>query len=161
MAWATPLFEKPTVNKAGRALLENVDDFDLYVDALTVINNWRAIHAFPLNTFQMNLRRRGKKLDPDCLIAQRIKRLSSIEHKLQRFPQMKLSQMQDIGGCRAIVKDVSAVSALVNGFTASDVKHHLATRDDYILNPKKSGYRGVHLVAAIFPIEIAPITTSK
>ena len=139
MAWATPQFEKPSVNKAGRTFLAESYDIDEYFEALNIINNWRAIHAFPLDTFQMNLRRRGKKLDPECLIAQRIKHLSSISHKLTRFPGMKLSQMQDIGGCRAIVKDVKTVSSLVKNFVSSDIKHKLATYDDYILSPKDSG----------------------
>lgn len=100
MTWASPQHDRKTVNKAGRILLLAVGNPDAYFESLVVINNWRASHAFPLNTFQMNLRRKGKALDEECLIAQRIKRLSSISHKLDRFQNMKLSQMQDIGGCR-------------------------------------------------------------
>ncbi|MEJ5976743.1 RelA/SpoT domain-containing protein [Novosphingobium sp. PS1R-30] len=98
----------------------------------------------------MNLRRKGRALDDECLIAQRIKRLSSIEHKLSRFPSMKLSQMQDIGGCRAILKDVKLVNALVSDFKSSDIKHKLSSEDDYIISPKTSGYRGIHLVYRYF-----------
>lgn len=108
MAWAYPLHSRADINAAGKCLLAGSgSDIFAYFDALEVINNWRASHAFPLNTFQVNLRRKGRAIDNDCLVAQRIKRLSSIEHKLSRFQSMKLSQMQDIGGCRAILSSNS------------------------------------------------------
>jgi hypothetical protein len=55
-----------------------------YVQSLDIINNWRSAHNFPLNTFHVGLRRRAKAIDPGCITAQRIKRMSSIEHKLKR-----------------------------------------------------------------------------
>jgi ppGpp synthetase/RelA/SpoT-type nucleotidyltranferase len=90
------------VNAAGETLINpNATDEELE-RALTIINNWRSVHSFPLNTFQKTLRDKARKVDSQVLVAQRIKRLSSIELKLRRFaPQMQLSQMQDIGGCRA------------------------------------------------------------
>jgi len=80
------------------------------------------------------------------LIAQRIKRLSSITHKLHRFPDMKLSQMQDIGGCRAVVRSIGATRQLASLYERSNIKHERASFDDYISMPKASGYRGIHLV---------------
>ena len=47
--------------------------------------------------------------------AQRFKRLDRILNKLMRFPHMRLSQMEDIGGCRAVfetLEDLYAVEAL-------------------------------------------------
>ena len=74
-------------------------------------NNWRSSHGMPLNTFRKTLRLYATRLDSQSLVAQRIKRLSSIELKLRRFPTMKLSQMQDLGGCRAIVNSVQTVNS--------------------------------------------------
>lgn len=111
MAWSEPLFDVQAVNRAGKVLarsaaedIENwsVDEWTAYEEAIAVVNNWRSSHSYPLNTFQVNLRNVGRKFEKDVLIAQRIKRLSSIRHKLDRFPNMRLSQMQDLGGCRAI-----------------------------------------------------------
>lgn len=116
-----------------------------YEDALTVINNWRSSHSFPLNTFQVGLRQRAKHVESTSLIAQRIKRLSSIELKLRRFKTMQLSQMQDIGGCRAVLKSVGEVNRLVGLYKDSDLKHKLVDVDDYIQQPRQSGYRSVHL----------------
>lgn len=154
MAWVTPQFSKVQVNRAGELLVrgkpadyEDPDKFiDAYYDALDVVNNWRSSHSFPLNTFTVGLKRRARNIDAHCIIAQRIKRMSSIELKLRRFPTMTLAQMQDLGGCRAVLSSVSGVSRLVKEYRLSDIKHPLQTGDDYIGHPKVSGYRGIHLI---------------
>ena len=156
MTWTEPKYTKEAINKAGKTLVRTFND-DLeewkdaewaeYDDAIHVINNWRGSHAYPLNTFQMNLRNVSRKFEQEPLIAQRIKRLVSIAFKLDRFPSMKLSQMQDLGGCRAILKNVRNVKRVARYYVKkSGIKHSLSSIDDYIDAPKKSGYRGIHLV---------------
>ena len=113
---------------------------------MSVINNWRSSHSFPLNTFQNGLRKRGAKVSSNCIVSQRIKRLSSIELKLRRFQNMTLSQMQDIGGCRAVLSSVSQVDKLRQSCRESDMKHTLQKVNDYIASPRESGYRGLHLI---------------
>jgi ppGpp synthetase/RelA/SpoT-type nucleotidyltranferase len=115
-------------------------------EARAVINNWRSSHSFPLNTVQVNLRNRANKVDPEVLIAQRIKRLPSIEQKLNRFSGMRLSRMQDIGGCRAVVADLESVDRVVAAFRESRSLHELIREDDYAARPQESGYRSHHLV---------------
>lgn len=146
MGWALPKYSRAEVNAASKVWLSANSTAAEVADALMIVNNWRGIHAFPLNTFQMGLRNRGAKFSDDVLVAQRIKRLSSIELKLKLRPTMKLTQMQDIGGCRAILEDVQVLRQLVTSFKDSDLKHKLLTEDDYIMSPRASGYRGVHLV---------------
>ena len=153
MAWTTLRFDRGQVNAAARKLVafqvSEGFDFELfreYNEALPIINNWRSSHSFPLNTFRVNLDRTARRIDSSCLTAQRIKRLSSITDKLVRFPQMKLSQMQDIGGCRAIVGSMEQLSELVSAYKKSQVKHSIISTDDYGASPRLSGYRGVHLV---------------
>jgi hypothetical protein len=53
----------------------------------------------PLLTFRMGLTKRAKRVESEALIAQRLKRFSSVMNKLSREPTMKLSQMHDLGGC--------------------------------------------------------------
>jgi len=145
MKWVTRQFSKTAIDRAGRALA----GFDAAANrdaALEIINNWRSCHAFPLNTLQVALRRLARQVDSQPIIAQRIKRLSSIDLKLQRFPTMTLSQMQDLGGCRAIVADLRAALKLAELFRRSNMKHRLHTMDNYIEKPQPSGYRGVHLI---------------
>ncbi len=144
--WAEPQYPRGQVDAAGAVLAEDSASPQALEHALGVINNWRSSHAFPLNTFQMGLRTRAKQVDPDSLISQRIKRLSSIRLKLTLLNTMKLSQMQDVGGCRAVVHSVRHVDKVVRLYRESDLKHRLDHIDDYIRQPKQSGYRSIHLV---------------
>lgn len=118
-----------------------------YAEAQDIINNWRSAHSYPLNIMQNNLRRASKRFDDSAVIAQRIKRLSSIKLKLQLHENMKLSQMQDIGGCRAIVRSVGLVRQISGLYESSRIRHELVDIDDYISEPRKdTGYRSLHLI---------------
>lgn len=150
MPWALPLFQRPEVNAAARTLIDDTSSIAELDYAYAVLNNWRAIHSFPLNTLKMGLRDKARRVDAGSLTAQRIKRLSSIEAKLRRFPTMKLSQMQDIGGCRTIVNSIADVNAVAKLCEESQMKHKLASSDNYIKQPRESGYRGIHLVYRYF-----------
>ena len=111
-----------------------------------MLGEWRSCHSFPLNTFQMGLRKRATGVYSNAAIVQRLKRVPSVIAKLERFPRMRLSQMQDVGGCRAVVDNVTRVRRLERNLLASQIKHALVAKDDYINSPAPSGYRGVHLV---------------
>ncbi|MCY3801776.1 MAG: RelA/SpoT domain-containing protein [Chloroflexi bacterium] len=95
---------------------------------------------------QTYLRSKSKQFDQRSLVSQRIKRLSSIESKLCRIPSLKLTQMQDIGGCRSVVGNLRHVDELVDVYHRSRIKHELIRENDYIANPKPCGYRSHHLV---------------
>jgi len=149
--FAKPKQPLEAVNAAARKLIgpieEDFNDWGSYLTAIDVVNNWRAAHAYPLHTLTMNLRGTTRRLTEDPLIAQRIKRLPSILLKLRLHPKMKLSQMQDLGGCRAILSDVESVKRIANYYEReSNIKHLRQPTDDYITCPKSSGYRGVHLI---------------
>jgi ppGpp synthetase/RelA/SpoT-type nucleotidyltranferase len=73
--------------------------------------------------------------------------LPTIINKLQRYPEMNLARMQDIGGVRAIVDSVTEVRKLQTQYQDTRrFTHELTREDDYISEPKSDGYRGVHLV---------------
>lgn len=154
MVWAVPESTIQQINAAGKILAAPSDHdvrFDDWLDAYDVLNNWRAAHSYPLNTFQNNLRHSARRIDPEALIAQRIKRLASIKNKLRNHPKMKLSQMQDIAGCRSVLVDVEQVRQLSAHYEKkSRMKHQLAAKDNYIDEQKGSGYRGVHLIYRYF-----------
>lgn len=132
---------KSRVNRAGDAVRSgNASD-----DDLNVIDNWRAAHREVLNTFQANLRTRakGKKIT----VAQRHKRKKTIFDKLNRFPKMLLSRMDDIAGCRLIFKNMKDLNHFRSEFHKARFKHKLRNNPDkynYIKNPKPDGYRGIH-----------------
>lgn len=141
-----PPHSKGAVNRAGRLLTTLRPDSSEYKDALMIVNDWRTCHAYPLNTFNGTLRRKAKKYKYS-LVAQRLKRLPTIVNKLGRYPDMNLSQMQDIGGIRAVVNTIQNVKHLQGQYKdQTRFTHILKKENDYIIGPKLDGYRGVHLV---------------
>ncbi|MCC6502051.1 MAG: RelA/SpoT domain-containing protein [Deltaproteobacteria bacterium] len=146
MTWIKPQYSASSIDKAGQILIDPTVSSSVKSDALDILNNWRSSHSYPLNTFQMRLRRKAPGIDKDVLVAQRLKRIPSIITKLKRNPKMALSRMQDIGGCRAIVNTVDQVRLLYNDYEKARFEHKLVTAKDYIIEPKYSGYRGIHLV---------------
>ncbi|MCL2086598.1 MAG: RelA/SpoT domain-containing protein [Oscillospiraceae bacterium] len=143
--WKKPEYDKSTVKKAGKAVAKN--DFSKIdeAQAYKVINNWRSSHAYPLKAFYLLGKCYAEK-NKGILVVQRLKRLESILAKLIRFPAMGLETMQDLGGCRVIVNDISEVKNAVREYNNSNIKSNLVKIYDYITNPKEDGYRSVHLV---------------
>lgn len=124
-----------------------VGDWAVYYEAMDVMNNWRASHNFPLNTFAMRLKGLSKFVDPKRLFAQRLKRAPSVISKLKRQPTMSLPNMQDIAGCRAVVQTIDQVYQMCERMSARKVEHKLDKTNDYIKKPNPdSGYRSLHLV---------------
>jgi len=154
MKWITPHYERQEVNAAGRCLIaDEGGNLSMQHDhMLDLINNWRSSHSFPLQGLKMTLLRRAKTIDEKAIIAQRLKRLSSIDAKLRQHSDwMKLTQMQDIGGCRAIVENMARLNSLIKSYEDAIAKnpkrgHVLHKTNDYISKPKDDGYRSYHLV---------------
>ena len=153
MAWVERRYSKGQIDKAGNALITLPKDDPAREGAIQIVDNWRSCHAYPLQTIKMTLLNRAKRIDAQALIAQRLKRRPSIEVKLRDNPNMKLSQMQDIGGCRAVLKTVSDVKKLVAKYKEYHAKSpkNRSSWDgsddfDYIQKPKPDGYRSVHLI---------------
>lgn len=141
----SPESSKSAVNRAGTRLANGqANDCDL-----AVIENWRAAHNYILNTFQSTLRTKAKNAEVRTPV-QRIKRLSTIQNKLMRFPTMQLARMHDIVGCRVIFETISELGEFRLQFNNSRFSHKRRQREDgddsydYIQSPKTSGYRGIH-----------------
>lgn len=149
MQWVVPEHPKSAVDEAGEVLASPTPVSNGLDRALVVINNWRASHHFPLNTFQSTLRRKSAEF-PGAVVVQRIKRLRAIQHKLRKHTKkpIPLSIMQDIGGCRAVLRTSAHLRKLHKAYLDSDFKHELINQDDYITSPRYSGYRGIHLIYA-------------
>jgi ppGpp synthetase/RelA/SpoT-type nucleotidyltranferase len=167
MAWTEPQYRRGEIDRAGQFLVNSSGriqdvaahgaegELDAVIEQLEqafgVINNWRSSHSYPLQVIKMTLLTRAKRLDKQAIIAQRLKRLASISLKLRRNENMKLSQMHDLGGCRAVLGTPRRVSELVEICEKAAIKNpndrpELVKKYDYIANPKPDGYRSVHLV---------------
>lgn len=145
MDYAKPLHVVEEVNAAGRRVATFEGTADELAVAINVVDNWRASHAYPLNSFHTTLKGKARKVAGNALTAQRIKRLESICFKLSNERNMKLSQMQDIGGCRAVMPTIADAYELMHSYDANPVAHSRGNDKDYIKEPKSTGYRGIHL----------------
>lgn len=173
---AEPSFSKGQVNRAGRVLLalgetarrldaERIpDEFDTaeIVMAFRAVTWWRTLHARPLSNVAANLRyhvdKEGGRIGGRVDVAQRLKRWTTMIDKLAREPKMQVTQMQDIGGVRALLPSLPHIYAvsrrLRKTWTIIRVR-------DYIVEPKSSGYRALHLIVRRggYPVEVQLRTT--
>jgi ppGpp synthetase/RelA/SpoT-type nucleotidyltranferase len=138
-------YTKGEVQRAGETLILPkvvANEPERYLEALKVLSFWRSCHIAPLHHVVGMLEMIARTTDRSAIIAKRLKRAPSIIAKLTRFQSMKLRNMQDIGGCRVIMKSIRHVNKLKR-----DLKKRGDFRvTDYIAVPKDDGYRGVHLV---------------
>lgn len=143
-----PSESKTNINRAGTILVQDSASRQAKKKALSLAERWRASHAYPINTFQATLRKKLKDFSGNPIAAQRLKRMPTIIDKLRRYPTMKLTTMQDIGGVRAILTNVKDVYKLAEDYESNKrLLHDLVDKKDYIQNPRsEDGYRGIHLI---------------
>lgn len=143
--WKTVEYTKRQINDAGNVIRDEQASAQELIDAMTVIDNWRAAHAYPLHVIYMHLRRMTGTRE-NVLVVERLKRLDSIIGKLSREGGMDLWRMQDLGGCRVVLPAVDDVYRFADSFMKSRIRHEYKRTYDYIATPKRSGYRSLHLV---------------
>ena len=142
-----PEYSRTQVNAAGATLIDPASSLTDLRRARAIVNSWRAAHSLPLDRIRMELQERVAPLGEEALVAQRLKRLSSIDAKLRRFRNMNLARMQDVGGCRAVLPSVDDVRRAARSYADRSSKHRVVHTDDYVTSPRNSGYRGFHLVS--------------
>lgn len=123
----------------------NAETVKGFKSAFDCVAQWRDNHSFPLQHFEQYLRRHAHAVNGNALITTRLKRMRSIIAKLER-ERSRVSQLQDIVGCRAVVPTVSEVRHIVRRLKRANVRHELLKVHNYIDHPKQTGYRSVHLV---------------
>lgn len=135
------------VKRAGKALRDGCKTWDELESAMEIFENWRACHSYPLSQFYDSLSQYARLASPLTNVVQRPKRLEAVLAKMKRDPKAQLSTMQDIAGCRAIVKDIDEIDRLMSVCQEGWNNHELLRADDYVLHPdKQTGYRSVHLI---------------
>lgn len=146
-------WEKPNeytnnqVDKSGNFLAKNKSCGMDKNQIISIFNNWRKSHAYPMHIMMMTLKNIARGLDKNAICFQRLKRVHSIIYKLKRYT-IKLSQMQDIAGCRIIMPNIELTREMSDIFIGRKKKHKRIKKRgiNYINNPKPDGYRGIHLV---------------
>jgi len=162
MDWVHREYGKGQIDRAGQLLSswwvgkvkEDDSNRPALSEAYAIVENWRTSHGLPLNTFQAALRVRTKRVQQNVIVAQRLQRFASVMNKLVREPNMKLSQMHDLGGCRAIFSTVKSVCEVYHMYRGAEPL--LPTEGslkcyDYIKEPKEDGYRGIHIAGRYHP----------
>ncbi|WP_333666600.1 RelA/SpoT domain-containing protein [Acinetobacter guillouiae] len=144
-------FSKKDVVRAGEALINDdlTKDDEAFQHTMAVLTYWRNSHIVPLNLAHDLLHRFIHRIDKKAFVAKRLKRFDSVKKKLQRFEQMQLKNMQDIGGIRVVVSNLAQVDSifkiLINEHCFYN-NNKLIKVDNYIENPKVDGYRCLHMV---------------
>lgn len=148
-------YSKKAINKAAKSIRHGCVDVER-IDAINAIQNFREVHLYPLMLMKNHLVRASNKVSKKIIVARRLKRLPTIINKLERPTldgeaqnSIKLTRMQDIGGCRAIVKNLVELGELRRRLEQSKSVHKIVNTNDYLI-PKESGYGGVHLIYSCF-----------
>jgi ppGpp synthetase/RelA/SpoT-type nucleotidyltranferase len=138
------------VEKAGKELRKiDILTAEQLNETMNVLSYWRQAHEVPLQRAVDLLQKLTRPIDKSAIFANRMKRTVSISTKLERFKTMSLYKMQDIGGCRVIIRDKKKLKALLRVLKKqSEFQISLGKPkvDDYILNPKSDGYRSTHII---------------
>ena len=141
-------YSRKEIDKAGRALLSEKDR-DKYQEALSKINDWRQMHLIPLDSLQTSIINiLDKQKQEIVLVSRRLKRLTSIQYKLDINSKMGLGGMQDIGGLRIVLKDITDLYKTLS-LLKDNVPNEFTLKEkiyDYVEAPKTSGYRSIHLI---------------
>ncbi|WP_020500849.1 RelA/SpoT domain-containing protein [Sciscionella marina] len=144
-----PEHPKSAVGRASILVGKAKGTSEELAEARAVLSNFRSAHAFPLNAVTVTVRQKALAVNPNAVVAQRLKRLPTILDKLARIPTMSVTTMQDLSGCRAVFESVQEVESLV--VVLRDLprsRNRVIRLYDYLHadpGPKHSGYRGVHL----------------
>ncbi len=143
--WKTVEYSRSQIIRASK-IIKKVDATEQEKEnAIKIMDNWRAAHAFPLHVIYMHLRRMAK-INNKIIVAERLKRVNSILSKLNREPTMSLWTMQDLGGCRFIVPKIDDIYKFADQYEHSRKRHLMKKENDYVKSPKRSGYRSLHRV---------------
>lgn len=149
MVWITRAFSKSQVNKAGKLIGSGSGSALEVSEARDKVSNFRSAHAYPLFSVTIHVRKNALAVNPSAVVARRLKRLPTIIDKLKRHPNMNVTTMHDLGGCRVILSTVAEVDALVARLQGATRAQNRITRSyDYLREPgpQSTGYRGIHLV---------------
>lgn len=144
---------KGEINRCGDRLRNWVMDPSTRAEMrppMEIIEAWQTVEAFragfqyPMTKAAVGLRQFVCRESSEVIVAQRLKRMPQIVHKLVRFPDTKLARMEDVGGCRAVLTGGGdEIYGVLRRIKRNwDVKRIR----DYIAEPKVTGYRGVHVV---------------
>lgn len=141
-------YSRNQINKAGEILLTSTDKEEVG-RVIDIINDWRTLHLPALDDLQNSIVPVLEKGNIQIQsLSRRLKRLSSIQNKLDRNPEMRLGGLQDIGGLRIVVSTMITLNKALSILENNIPENFELTKApmNYIIEPKDSGYRSVHFI---------------
>ncbi len=144
------MISKTAIDRAGQMLsketYKTTDDIE---SSENIFDEFRRTHLQPLSSTTVEIQNWLKQDGSDYFIAQRLKRKPQILRKLKRF-NVRLTQLQDIGGLRIIVNRNIDVDKLVD-FITQKLKTQQTITIKKIVNYREkgrddSGYRATHII---------------
>jgi putative GTP pyrophosphokinase len=144
---------KGKVDRAGATLRDFAAARRLYdeaevEEARRIVGTYRTAHSYALTKTSVGLRQfiqtEESHADRSLQVvapAQRLKRIPAIVAKMGRGT-MRLSQMEDVAGCRAVLVDHDALARVAERIR---LNWEIEGEDNYIAKPKPDGYRALHL----------------
>jgi ppGpp synthetase/RelA/SpoT-type nucleotidyltranferase len=141
---------KTRIDKAGRLLSNPPDPLtEEYLDLEDVFDLYRKTFLPNLTELTSQIQFWLSNNGENYYIAQRLKRKPQILRKLRRL-SVRLTQLQDIGGCRIIVQSNRQVDALKEyierNIEGADQLNLVRATDYRAKGRDDSGYRAVHLI---------------
>lgn len=141
---------KTLIDRAGAALAK--DQFrnaDQMVEMEEAFDGYRKAHLEPLSETTLELQSWLDEYGADYYIAQRLKRKPQIIRKLNRL-SVRLTQLQDIGGCRIIVERNAQVDEILV-FLKEKVEANKGLKITRVTDYRGqgrdiTGYRSVHVL---------------
>lgn len=143
-------FTKSKIDKAGRSMAFPKEEIsEECIELEDIFDRYRASHLEPLSKTTLELQQWLHGYGGRYYIAQRLKRKPQIVRKLSRL-SVRLTQLQDIGGCRIIVDSNRDVDNLIK-YIKDQVKHKSSFEINKITDYRErgrddTGYRSVHLI---------------
>jgi putative GTP pyrophosphokinase len=151
-----PGVSRKAIDRAGIELRrywmsDDEDVTNATIEAFTALIAFRETFQVPLNKTVLGLRSMVRSEQPELKqpgarvpVVQRLKRRAQIINKLVRLEGSMLSNMGDIGGCRAVLAGRSEVDGVVRRIRKNwDIHGKIRdTRDE----AAPSGYRAVHVI---------------
>ncbi|WP_323921419.1 nucleotidyltransferase family protein, partial [Aeromonas caviae] len=141
-------YSKNEIDRAARDIRHGMDDTGRS-EAIRRIQGFREYHLYPLMLMKNHLARIASQVSNKVLVARRLKRLSTIIDKLERptldghnTNSIKLTRMQDIAGCRAIVKNIKQLKQLQKKLESSRSVHKIVSIKDYLTPKEGANKRG-------------------
>lgn len=136
------------ISKAGEIITTSSDVLAV-AGAITRVNEWRENHLPVIELLMTEIQKCFSSHSiPTVFSSYRLKRMTSIQYKLDLNPDMRLGGMNDIAGGRFVFSDVetlrNAYAILCDELPS---QFEIVNKYDYVdVAPKTSGYRSIHLV---------------